>query len=76
MRPIGLYSMVDVEDKGGIQVIVKELLDAGLLDGDTLTCTGETLSQQVARLSPARPDNDVIHPVATAVQGPPAASAC
>jgi dihydroxy-acid dehydratase len=64
MRPFGFYSMVDVDAKGGLQVIVKELLDAGLLDGDTPTCTGETLAEQVRRLDPPAPDGDVIHPVA------------
>ena len=64
MRPFGLYSMVDVDAKGGLQVIVKELLDAGLLDGEAITCTGETLAEQVRRLDPPVPDGDVIHPVA------------
>jgi dihydroxy-acid dehydratase len=63
-RPFGVYSMVDIDDKGGIQVIVKELLDAGLLNGETLTCTGETLAQQVARLDPPAPDGEVIYSVA------------
>jgi len=63
MRPFGAWSMVDVDAKGGIQVIVKELLDAGFLDGSTMTCTGETLAEQVARLDPPAPDGDVIHPV-------------
>ncbi len=63
-RPFGNYSMVDIDEKGGIQVIVKELLDAGLLNGETLTCTGETLSQQVARLDPPAPDGEVIYSVA------------
>ena len=43
--------------------IVKELLEAGLLNGDTLTCTGETLQQQIARLDPPEPDSDVIFPI-------------
>jgi dihydroxy-acid dehydratase len=64
LRPFGFYSMVDVNAKGGLQVIVKELLDAGLLDGDAVTCTGETLAEQVRRLDPPAPDGDVIHPVA------------
>ena len=64
MRPFGVYSMVDVDAEGGLQVIVKELLDAGLLDGDAITCTGETLAEQVRRLDPPAPDGDVIHPVA------------
>jgi dihydroxy-acid dehydratase len=63
-RPFGVYSMVDVDAKGGLQVIVKELLDAGLLDGSTVTCTGETLAEQVRRLAPAKPDHEVIYSVA------------
>lgn len=62
-RPFGNYSMVDIDEKGGIQVIVKELLDAGLLNGETMTCTGETLAQQVARLDPPAPDGAVIYTV-------------
>ncbi len=62
-RPFGHYSMVDIDEKGGIQVIVKELLDAGLLNGDTLTCTGETLAQQIDRLNPPAPDGTVIFTV-------------
>jgi dihydroxy-acid dehydratase len=63
MRPFGDYSMVDVDAKGGLQVIVKELLGAGFLEGGTLTCTGETLAEQVRRLDPPSPDQDVIYPV-------------
>ncbi len=63
MRPFGDYSMVDVDAKGGLQVIVKELLEAGFLDGACLTCTGETLAEQVRRLDPPAPDQDVIYPV-------------
>ena len=62
-RPFGRYSMVDIDAKGGLAVIVRELLDAGLLDGDCLTCTGETLAGQVARLAPPAPDGEVIHPL-------------
>jgi dihydroxy-acid dehydratase len=64
MRPFGLYSMVDVAAKGGLQVIVRELLDAGFLDGSCMTCTGETLAEQVRRLDPAKPDHEVLHSVA------------
>lgn len=63
MRPFGAWSMVDVDARGGVQVIVKELLDAGWLDGSTLGCTGETLAEQLERLAPPAPDGDVIHPV-------------
>jgi dihydroxy-acid dehydratase len=60
-RPFGRYSMVDIDAKGGLPVIVRELLQAGLLDGGCLTCTGETLADQVARLAPPEPDGEVIH---------------
>jgi dihydroxy-acid dehydratase len=62
-RPFGRYSMVDIDAKGGLPVIVRELLTAGLLDGNCLTCTGETLAEQVARLDPPAPDGTVIHPL-------------
>jgi dihydroxy-acid dehydratase len=65
MRPFGAYSMVDIEEIGGIPVIVKELLGAGALDGAALTCTGETLAEQLARIDPPAPDGDVIHTVAS-----------
>ena len=64
-RPFGKYSMVDIDTKGGVQVIVKNLLEAGLLNGDTMTCTGETLSEQIKRLSPPNPDNEVIYSVSS-----------
>lgn len=62
-RPYGAYSMIDIDRVGGVQVIVKELLDAGLLNGDMMTCTGQTLQEQVETLGAATPDSDVIHPV-------------
>lgn len=63
-RPFGIYSMVDIDASGGLQAIVKVLLDAGLLDGSCLTCTGETLAEQVARLNPPAPDQRVIYSMA------------
>ena len=62
-RPYGKYSMVDIDGVGGVQVIVRELLEGGLLNGDALTCTGETLAQQVDRLGAGRADGKVIYPV-------------
>ena len=62
-RPFGKYSMVDIDAKGGIQVIVKDLLDAGMLNGETMTCTGETLAEQIKRLNPEKPDGEVIYSV-------------
>lgn len=62
-RPYGRYSMVDIDKVGGIQVIAKELLDACLLNGDVMTCTGETLSNQIDRLNINPPDGEVIYSV-------------
>jgi len=62
-RPYGKYSMVDIDKAGGVQMIVRELLEAGLLNGDVMTCTGETLAAQVARLGANRADGTVVYPV-------------
>jgi len=62
-RPYGKYSMVDIDSAGGVQVIVRELLDAGLLNGNVLTCTGETLAKQVERLGAKKADGKVVYPV-------------
>lgn len=62
-RPYGAYSMVDIDEKGGVQVIVKALMDAGLVNGETLTCTGETLAQQIDRLETGEPDGTVVYSV-------------
>lgn len=62
-RPYGKYSMVDIDSVGGVQAIVRELLEAGLLNGNVLTCTGETLAQQVQRLGAKKADGLVIYPV-------------
>ncbi|MBW4029059.1 MAG: dihydroxy-acid dehydratase [Acidobacteria bacterium] len=61
MRPFGEFSMVDVDAAGGLPTVVKELLDAGYLDGDTVGCTGETLAAQIERLAPPPADHRVIY---------------
>jgi dihydroxy-acid dehydratase len=62
-RPYGKYSMVDIDNVGGVQVIARELLDAGLLNGDVMTCTGETLAAQIDRLGAKRADGKVVYSV-------------
>ncbi len=64
MKPHGLYHMVDLDRIGGLPVVMKELLDAGLLHGDCLTVTGRTLAENLAALSPPPPDGKVVHPLA------------
>ena len=68
MRPFGTYSMVDVEAAGGIPAVVRQLLEAGFLDGDAMTCTGETLAEQVERLGPPLADHEVLFSPATPFQ--------
>jgi dihydroxy-acid dehydratase len=62
-KPHGRYHMVDVDRVGGIPVVTRELLEAGLLHGGCLTVTGRTLADNLAVLGPPAPDGDVIHPL-------------
>src|ERR1700735_166372 len=64
MRPFGAYSMVDVEAAGGLPAVGRELMSAGFLEEEALTCTGETLGEQVSRLAPPLPDHRVIYSAA------------
>jgi dihydroxy-acid dehydratase len=60
-KPHGKYHMVDVDRIGGVPVVMRELLDAGLLHGDVLTVTGRTMAENLADLDPPKPDGDVVH---------------
>jgi dihydroxy-acid dehydratase len=60
VKPFGRYVMTDVDRIGGIPVVMKALLDAGLFNGDTLTVTGKTMAENLTALSPRDPDGDVI----------------
>ncbi len=62
-KPGGKYHMADVDRIGGIPVVMKHLLDAGLLHGDCLTVTGKTVAENLAAIDPPAPDGDVIHPL-------------
>lgn len=61
MKPFGKYVMNDVDRHGGIPVIMKAMLDEGLLHGDALTVTGKTLAENLAELDPEPIDGTVIH---------------
>ena len=66
LKPGGKYVALDVHNVGGIPVIIKALLDAGLLDGDCLTVTGKTLAENHKDV--VFPENqDVIYPVSRAL---------
>ncbi|HEX4775250.1 MAG TPA: dihydroxy-acid dehydratase [Acidimicrobiia bacterium] len=60
-KPHGKYHMFDVDRIGGVPVVMRELLDAGLLHGDALTVTGRTVAENLAELDPPKPDGDVVH---------------
>jgi dihydroxy-acid dehydratase len=62
-KPHGKYHMVDIDRVGGVPVVMKHLLDAGLLHGDCLTVTGKTVAENLAELDPPAPDGEVIHPL-------------
>jgi dihydroxy-acid dehydratase len=62
-KPGGKYHMTDIDRVGGVPVVLKMLLDAGLLHGDVMTCTGKTMAENLAEINPPAPDGDVLHPL-------------
>ena len=62
-KPGGKYHMSDIDRIGGVPVVLKMLLDAGLLHGDVMTVTGKTMAENLADINPPAPDGDVIHPL-------------
>jgi dihydroxy-acid dehydratase len=61
LKPFGKFVMTDLDRVGGIPVVLKILLDAGYLHGDTLTVTGKTMAENLADISPPFPDGVVVH---------------
>ena len=61
VKPFGRYVMTDVDRIGGVPVVMRALLDAGLLHGDCLTVTGKTMAENLAALAPPDPDGKIIH---------------
>jgi len=61
MKPHGMFHMTDLDAIGGVPVVMRELLGAGLLDGDCLTVTGRTVAENLAALDPPAPDGRVVH---------------
>jgi dihydroxy-acid dehydratase len=62
LKPFGEYVMFDVDRVGGIPVVMKVLLDEGLLHGDCLTVTGRTVAENLASINPPEPDGKVLRP--------------
>lgn len=61
VKPFGRYVMTDVDAVGGVPVVMKALLDAGLMHGDTLTVTGKTMAENLAEINPPDIDGKIIH---------------
>ena len=63
LKPSGQYVMEDLHNIGGIPAVMKYLLNHGLLDGDCITVTGRTISENLAEVKPIGPDQEVIRPL-------------
>jgi dihydroxy-acid dehydratase len=60
LKPFGQFVMADVDRIGGVPVLMKALLDAGVLHGDALTVTGKTLAENLEGINPPDPDGKII----------------
>ena len=60
LKPFGRFVMNDVDRQGGIPVVMRALLEAGLLHGDALTVTGRTVAENLATIDPPEPDGTVL----------------
>ena len=67
VKPFGQYVMSDVDRVGGVPVIMRALLDAGLLHGDCLTVTGRTMAENLAMIDPPDPDGMILKASANAI---------
>ncbi|GIU88752.1 MAG: dihydroxy-acid dehydratase [Acidimicrobiia bacterium] len=67
MKPHGRYHMFDLDAVGGVPVVMKLLLDEGLIHGDCLTVTGRTVAENLADLAPPGPDGEVVHPLSAPI---------
>ena len=65
LKPFGRYVMTDMDRVGGVPVILKALLDAGLLHGDVMTVTGKTMAENLAGINPPDVDGDILHAIST-----------
>ncbi|MEB3020229.1 dihydroxy-acid dehydratase [Mycolicibacter sp. MYC098] len=61
VKPFGAHVMYDIDKIGGVPVMLKTLLEAGLLHGDCMTVTGKTMAQNIAELNPPVVDGKVLH---------------
>ncbi|MGH8999740.1 MAG: dihydroxy-acid dehydratase [Acidimicrobiia bacterium] len=62
-RPAGRYVMVDLDRVGGVPMVMRTLLEAGLLHGDAMTVTGRTVAENLDAIDPPGPDGEVVRPL-------------
>ena len=67
LKPFGRFVMSDVDRVGGVPVVMKALLDAGLMHGDCLTVTGKTMAENLAEISPPDIDGKIIRSLAAPI---------
>jgi len=67
LKPFGRFVMSDVDKVGGIPVVLKGLLDAGLLHGDVLTVTGKTMAENLKDIAPPDPDGQILRAVSSPI---------
>ena len=60
LKPFGKYVMNDVDRQGGVPTVMRALLEAGLIHGDTLTVTGKTVAENLAEIDPPALDGEVL----------------
>jgi dihydroxy-acid dehydratase len=60
LKPFGKYVMTDMDKVGGVPVVLRALLDAGLLHGDCLTVTGKTMAENLKDVTPPDPDGEIL----------------
>ena len=63
MKPGGKFHMTDLDRIGGVPVVLKHLLEEGLLHGDEVTVTGKTMAENLAEIDPPAPDGTVVYPI-------------
>ncbi len=60
-KPHGRYHMIDIDGVGGVPVVMRALLEGGLLHGDCLTVTGATMAENLEAAGAPAPDGRVVH---------------
>jgi dihydroxy-acid dehydratase len=67
MKPGGKFHMTDLDRIGGVPVVLRHLLEEGLLHGDEITVTGKTMAENLAEIDPPAPDGTVVYPISSPI---------